>query len=98
MISRLADLSNQYFGFPAVSFEAPDSASESACLVAGRAESDGDETVGESLDLGEICVGDQCVVSVGAYNLARSLKVEMCPTLARCSVFNQSVESLSAPL
>lgn len=79
--------------FAAAIFEAPDAAQQLADLVAGQPILDGDETVGVSLDLGEVGLGDRCVVSVGAYSLARSLKVEVCPTLARCSVFNPSVET-----
>lgn len=37
-------------------------------VLAGQAELDDDETVGKSLDLGEVGLGDRCVTFVGAYS------------------------------
>jgi hypothetical protein len=52
--------------FAAAIFEAPDAVQQLTDLVADHRGSDGDETVGESLDLGEVGLGDRCVVNVGA--------------------------------
>ena len=76
---------------PAI-FETPGAARQLANRVAGYW-LDQHRVVGESLDLGEVGLSDRCVIVIGAYGLARSLKVEVCPTLARCSVFNRPVEA-----
>ena len=62
-----------------------------------QSELDGDEIVGESLNLGEVCLGDRCVVIVGAYKMTRSLEVEVCHNT--CPLFSYHITSriLSAP-
>ena len=54
--------------------------------MAGQVELDQNRIVGVSLDLGKVGLGDRCILIGCVYQLARSLKVEVCPTLARCSV------------
>lgn len=77
--------------------ETPDAARQLANPVADQSELDQNTLVGECLDGVEVGLGDRCVNLVGAYKLPRSLKVEVRPTLARCSVVNPPVETSMAP-